>query len=491
MRRGATPAFDDGGAGSPLVSLLFLPHVNGRGNEHMLARKRGTAVYGGARDTSETYVGRVYVWDAVAEHANGGMLSLAIVPLPRLDTQGEDKHRLCGRFVRVRNGGKINAPHPLTGERTPVSIGDAQPDAQGRFLFEPGRGGGRIDKVELVIPQHCARSIQAAHFGEVNTYFHLDRMAAYVDDLLAELGAHDTGGTSLCLPGGLRSLPCVTAVVNAHHAATETDGGRDGLWRSGRWLPFQGGHYRLPSRRYDLAEREPIAQHGEIHLGPGWQLLDHGALVELTGRRYRANASHNAGILYHEYGHHITRYTADLRANSLRHPDQQDNRKTALDEGTCDYWAATMLDTPHIWAWHRRHDAQELHPRSLASAKTMDDFDTGPGADAHANGTIWAASLWDMRQALRVTALDGIRRADLLVLQTLLLLGMPLRDGQGECSVKEARRFFCRARESFAVGLAALLEADELLYGGRYDELILASFARRGIHARAMERMKA
>ena len=38
-------------------------------------------------------------------------------------------------------------------------------------------------------------------------------------------------------------LPPITAVVNAHHAATETDGVRDGVRRGQRWLPFQGGHY--------------------------------------------------------------------------------------------------------------------------------------------------------------------------------------------------------------------------------------------------------
>src|ERR1700730_6039301 len=83
------------------------------------------------------------------------------------------------------------------------------------------------------------------------------------------------------------------------------------------------------------------------------------------------------------------RPTADYRANALPPPDQQNNRKVALDEGTCDYWAATMLGTPHIWAWHLRHDEQVTHPRSLSSSKTMADFVASPTADAHANGTIW------------------------------------------------------------------------------------------------------
>src|SRR5262249_575289 len=145
------------------------------------------------------------------------------------------------------------------------------------------------------------RYVRAARFGEVNTYYHIDRIANHVHELLAKLGAPP--------------LPPVIAVVNAHHAATEHEGIRDGgLKPRDAWLPFQGGHYRLQSRHYDIEEYDPVSPNGEIHLGAGWQLWEHGALAEAAGRGYRANASHNAGIIYHEYGHHITRHTADFRA---------------------------------------------------------------------------------------------------------------------------------------------------------------------------------
>lgn len=407
-------------------------------------------------------LGRVYVWTLDPGSPLGGRVTVAVVPLPRLKARGPGSGRLAGRYVRVRNGGWVNAPDPATGTVRATPLGDAQPNADGHFLFEPGRGGGRMDKVALAEPGFRWRYAQAAHFGEVNTYYHLDRMAAYVDELLRELRAP--------------SVPRVTAVVNAHHAATERDGLRDGLRRGKRWLPFQGGHYRLPSGRYGLPEYEPVSSDGEIHLGPGWQLLDHGALVEAAGGRYRANASHNAGILYHEYGHHITRHTADFRANALRRPDRQSNRKTALDEGFCDYWVATMLGTPHIWAWHRRHDAKEIHPRSLVSPKTMADHETGPGSDVHANGTIWAAALWNLRTLLADKAPDGARQTDLLVLQALLLLGR-LGNAGPEATVRAVRR----ARRGYQVALAALLQADERLNDGRHGELILACFSRRGL----------
>ncbi len=406
-------------------------------------------------------LGRVYVWTPERTRPLGGCVTSSTVPLLRLDTNGEGKDRLWGRYVRVRNGGTVNEPD-VTGEVRVVPMGDAQPNEEGNFLFEPGRGGGRLDKVVLAPQDRRWRYIQASHFGEVNTYFHLDRIAAYVDSLLSEIGA--------------RSLPLVTAVVNAHHAATERDGVRDGVRRSECWLPFQGGHYRLPSKRYDLHEYQPISANGEIHLGPGWQLLEHGALVEAAGGRYRSNASHNAGILYHEYGHHITRHTADFRANALRPPNRQSNRKTPLDEGFSDYWAATMLQTPHIWAWHRRHDGLEIHPRSLASTKTMADYDHGQLSDEHANGTIWAAALWDLRERLCATVPGGVRQTDLLVLKTLILLGGLVDYGQ-EVTVRKIRR----ARNSYAVALTLLLQADELLNSGKHRDAILTVFSMRDI----------
>src|SRR5215831_9015406 len=148
--------------------------------------------------------GRVYHWNRDPNHPLHGRVTKEIVPLSNLDTEGEGKGRLWGRHVRVRNAGWVNAADPLTGKIRPVALGDAQPDSQGDFLYEPGRGGSRVDKVELHPFQ--SRYVRAAHFGEVNTYYHLNQIASYVHQLLAELGAPP--------------LPRVIAVVNAHHAAT-------------------------------------------------------------------------------------------------------------------------------------------------------------------------------------------------------------------------------------------------------------------------------
>src|SRR5262249_26107112 len=158
--------------------------------------------------------------------------------LPHLEPISPGRCPLRGRFVCVRNAGAATTQDPATGAVRVVSIGNAQPNAEGDFLFEPGRGGARLDKVAFAGPMRMSRSTQASPIGEVNTYFHLDRIASYIDELLHHLGAP--------------SLPLVIAVVSAHDAATEQDGIRDGVRKHTRWLPFQGGHYRLPSRHYDI-----------------------------------------------------------------------------------------------------------------------------------------------------------------------------------------------------------------------------------------------
>lgn len=405
--------------------------------------------------------GLVYVWTLDSTSFLGGHITREVQPLLHLDDHQGARHKLQGRYVSIQNAGWINEPV----ENNSVAanpLGDAQPNENGDFIFEPGRGGGRLDKILLAPEDMRHRYMQASHFGEVNTYYHIDLMASHIDRLLQKLGE--------------KSLPQLIAVVNAHHAATETNGIRDGLHRGDRWLAFQGGHYRLPSRHYEIAELQPLSNDGEVHLGPGRQLLHHGALVEAAGGRYRSNASHNAGIIYHEYGHHLTRHTADPRANRLRPKDKQSNRKSALDEGFADYWAATMLGTPHIWAWHHRHDSEYVHPRSLTSMVTMSDFDDSNGADAHKNGTIWAAALWDMKTQLRSEETDGVDLADLIVLRSLVILGRTSSDLR-----EKNLRKICRLRESYSVALAALLEADQQLHSGLHSETILESFGKRGI----------
>src|SRR5215467_14322388 len=122
--------------------------------------------------------GRVYVWIHDPLTFAGGRVSTSVESLPNLDQEGEGNGRLWGRHVRVRNAGEINELELGNGGVRAVPIGDARPDAGGDFLFEPSLGGARLDKVALPEEDLRRRYIQASHFGEVNAYFHLDRIAS-------------------------------------------------------------------------------------------------------------------------------------------------------------------------------------------------------------------------------------------------------------------------------------------------------------------------
>lgn len=412
-------------------------------------------------------LGTVYLWQETTNR-----IEKKDVVLRNLD----DTRRLAGRFVTVHNDTVTKLPGSLAAEGIP--LGDATPDADGNYLFEPHRGGGRMERHPFAEPDMWQRYVDASRFGEVNAYYHTDAVASYVDELLHEIG--------------YPSLPTVVVRVNAHNAVGSHQGCCDGVLgkKSKKWYPMQGGHYRLPTnRRLSVAEHRPLSTDGEIHLGPGWRLTQHGALADFVGDRYRCNASHNAGTIYHEYGHHLTRHTADFRVNSFKAPHRQCNYKTDLDEAVCDYLAATMMSSPHIWAFHHRHDAHQVHRRSLVSSKTMDDYDHGKKADAHDNGTILAATLWDLRQSLVVEATADAKRiaraihdADLLVVTSLTLIGQ-LLDHPTNPSVSATRRL----RKGFGTFRQAMLEADRRMFAGHYGPAIRQAFKARKIKSRHRE----
>ena len=105
----------------------------------------------------------------------------------------------------------------------------------------------------------------------------------------------------------------------------------------------------------------------------------------------------------------------------------------------------------------------------------MRDHDPQPDADPHANGTIWAAALWDVRTQLWEG--EGARATDSLVLEALLLLGR-LRHLARDSAPADQQS----VQSTFAAGLSALLQADEVLNGGRHHAIIRNTFAGRGIH---------
>ncbi|NHZ84332.1 MAG: hypothetical protein GWP19_00435 [Planctomycetia bacterium] len=407
--------------------------------------------------------GQVYLWKPDPFIPSGGKIIKSTVELLHLDKPKNNKYKLSGRYVIIKNVGIVNIPNNNT--VSPVPMCDAKHNKHNSFIFEPFNGGGRMDKELFVSKLRRHKNIQAAHFGEVNTYYHIDKIASYIDGLLHELGE--------------RSLPQVKVLINAHNAIVENHRIRDGYRgkKSGKWLPFQGGHYRLSKNNLSkIRESNNIAPHGEIHLGPGWRLTKDGALPEFAECKYRCNASHNAGIIYHEYGHHITRHTADFSANRLKAPHRQSNRKSDLDEAFSDYWAAAMLDCPYIWAWHRKHTKHEIHPRSLLSNKDMTEYDFGLDSDPHSNGTIFAAALWDIRKEISFLNPKGKKDIDIVVLKALTIIGQH-QDSPYNPTVKGTRI----SRSGFNIGLKSVLKADKICFNGIHTDIIKKCFKKRSI----------
>lgn len=289
---------------------------------------------------------------------------------------------------------------------------------------DPAWGGG-----PLAAPDDRERAVA---YGVGNTAWHVQRGLRYCASLLG------------------RALPVLTVRLRAH--------GPD----------WGGGHYRLPAARYsELAEQPGIASSGEVHLGSGCRY------VTTSGGRYFAGPSHNAAIIYHELGHHLCRHTADFRGNRHRGLEAQTNLRTAVEEGTCDYLAATLLGHPDIYGWHRGDRADhDPRRRRLDTPVTMAAFRGGRDIDPHTDGTVWATALWSGRQAWQQVGLES-ESFDAALIRGLACLGS---EDLGDDPAERAEGL--RRRRYFSVALASLLEQAGDDHGATAVE---RAFAARGI----------
>jgi hypothetical protein len=383
--------------------------------------------------------------------------------LPHLIREPGQPWRLRGQLVEVVNHGVLVDRDPTTGQLRGVPMGDAETSAPEGFAFSPRSGGQLPWENERRGGADNSRIREAARFGEVNAYYYADRTLGYANGLLAELGEPP--------------LPMLRVVVNAHSGSRlpgylEDDGEID----NGKPQPFPGGHYRLPSifkaeGRF-LHPVEEMNPTGEVHLGPGRAFITDSRerTVVVDGRPYVRNASHVPGIIAHEVGHHVNGHTADFFANRARKPNEYVNRKIHMDEGTADYWAAVVLETPDIYNWqHAAEGRNDRDNRDLRGRRTTDDFDRD--GDPHRNGNIWSSALWDVRTAL------GVRETDLLVMKMLVLFSKVGPEGSSANAIAQK----IEQKDELRDGLAQLLKADEALYRGRNRAQLLKIFDRRGI----------
>lgn len=161
----------------------------------------------------------------------------------------------------------------------------------------------------------------------------------------------------------------------------------------------------------------------------------------------------DAEIIAHEYGHAIQ--DSQVPFFGLSH------EAAAMGEGFSDYWAASFyaaysggFQDECVGEWDvsgfstprpclRRVDEQKHYPEVLSES-----------TDEHEVGKIWSATLWEIRMVA------GREDMDRMVVQS---------------------HFYLDARSNFAEGAQAIIQADQVLYGGLYECAIKDAFYRRGI----------
>ena len=300
-------------------------------------------------------------------------LRLEAVSLVHARVEGE---QLVGRDVTV-----INRAVLLGSEDGAELSGFPVPPLQvvdGSITPDPARGGVRAKVNRRESGARNAEITQATHFGMVNAFHHVAAAATRTNRLLAELG--------------VAPLPRVIVVVGAHFGSRSPGFAQgDGDERSGRFRPFSGGHYRVSTIASGILEPVPIAPTGEIHLGPGRARRPYGG-----DPSYLIGAAHNPATMYHEFGHHLCRHTADFRLNAERRATGQRNGKLGVEEGIADYLAASLLGTGRPYGWYRPERGRHRDPAAMRSDEATDALATDP----HEAGRPWAAALWRTRERL-------------------------------------------------------------------------------------------
>lgn len=247
----------------------------------------------------------------------------------------------------------------------------------GTLCFDPSEGGVRTRENRRARGAFNRLVAEADRFAMVNAFVHATRAARSFNALLADAGA--------------APLPVLQVVVGAHFGSKLPGYGcGDGDRRSGSLRPLSGGHYRLSTRTTGVPELQPIEPDGEIHLGPCRYRKPFAGSAS-----YLRNAAHNPAIVYHEFGHHLCRHTADFRLNAERDPAKQRNGKTGIEEGVCDYFAAALLGSGRPYGWYRADRGRRRDPELPRHAAERDGR-----SDAHAVGATWAGAWWRCRREL-------------------------------------------------------------------------------------------
>jgi len=183
------------------------------------------------------------------------------------------------------------------------------------------------------------------------------------------------------------------------------------------------------------------------------------------------------GVIAHEYGHGISnRLTGGPGASGCLSNQEQ------MGEGWSDYFGAVMtIETGDLgtdsrgigtWLFGEGPDGDGIRPHPYSTDMTVNPStydDVKTFSVPHGVGSVWCTMLWDMTWALideygfDADIYNGTGGNNIAM--QLVMEGMKLQP----CS------------PGFVDGRDAILEADQLLYGGANQSLIWTAFANRGL----------
>ena len=166
------------------------------------------------------------------------------------------------------------------------------------------------------------------------------------------------------------------------------------------------------------------------------------------------DSSVDGDVVFHEYGHGISNRLIGNGSTAL-----SGTQSGAMGEGWSDYWAITINNDGAVGEYVTNNPAGIRRAAYTVPAAAVHDSYSDLGFGVHADGEVWAATLWDLRTQLGATITDRI-----------VLNGMK----------------FTPTRPSYLNARDGILQADQNLNGGANRCTIWTVFARHGMGVSAV-----
>jgi Zn-dependent metalloprotease len=166
------------------------------------------------------------------------------------------------------------------------------------------------------------------------------------------------------------------------------------------------------------------------------------------------DSSVDGDVVFHEYGHGISNRLIGNGSTAL-----SGTQSGAMGEGWSDYWAITINNDGAVGEYVTNNPAGIRRAAYTVPAAAVHDSYADLGSGVHADGEVWAATLWDLRTQLGAGITDRI-----------VLNGMK----------------FTPTRPSYLNARDGIIQADQNLNAGANRCTIWTVFARHGMGVSAV-----